>query len=299
VPYEFHDAASIPPADLIDFEPPGGFPRSHEGVVPGTWSDDGSQALCLFESLVEHPELDLEDFANRLVRWQDDAHLQAGGRVFDVGIQTSRALSRIRAGHPPYLSGPSSERENGNGSLMRVLPVALLHDPTDEGSFGLIDKAMRQSLPTHGHPRSQLCCAQLVLWAQGLRQKLDQDAAWNLAATELMRFASGADGARDYSSFTSQLSAECQLVLADASDQRPRGSGYVLDSLRSARWAMRGRTYESVVKRAVQLGDDTDTTAAIAGGLAGIRDGLRAIPERWILSLRDREIAERLISRAL
>jgi ADP-ribosylglycohydrolase len=219
--------------------------------------------------------------------------------VFDVGIQTSRALSRIRAGHPPYLSGPSSERENGNGSLMRVLPVALLHDPTDEGSFGLIDKAMRQSLPTHGHPRSQLCCAQLVLWAQGLRQKLDQDAAWNLAATELMRFASGADGARDYSSFTSQLSAECQLVLADASDQRPRGSGYVLDSLRSARWAMRGRTYESVVKRAVQLGDDTDTTAAIAGGLAGIRDGLRAIPERWILSLRDREIAERLISRAL
>ena len=299
VPYEFHAAAGIPSADLIDFEPPAGFRRSHPGVAPGTWSDDGSQALCLFESLTEHPRLDLVDFANRLVRWQDAAHLQAGGRVFDVGIQTSRALSRIRAGHAPHQSGPSSERENGNGSLMRVLPVALLHDPTNESDFDLIDKAMRQSLPTHGHPRSQLCCAQLVLWADGLRQTLDQDAAWIRAADLLTRFADGADNARDYSTFTSDLATECQRVLADDSDDRPRGSGYVLDSLRSARWAMRGRTYESVVKRAVQMGDDTDTTAAIAGGLAGIRDGLGAIPERWLLTLQDRVIAEKLISRAL
>ena len=82
VPYEFHDASGIPPADQIDFQPPTGFRRSHPGVAPGTWSDDGSQALCLFESLIEHPELDLVDFANRLVRWHDDAHLQAGGSPF-------------------------------------------------------------------------------------------------------------------------------------------------------------------------------------------------------------------------
>lgn len=298
VPYEFHDSSSIPPADQIEFEPPPGFRRSHPGVAPGTWSDDGSQALCLFESLIEHPELDLVDFANRLVLWHDEAHLQAGGRVFDVGIQTYRALGRIKAGHPPHLAGGHTERENGNGSLMRVLPVALLHNPETNSDFDLIDKAMRQSLPTHAHPRSQLCCAQLVLWANGLRQKLNEDDAWNRAAEILTRFASGADGAHNYHSFNDDLAAECQRVLVPDPGYLPHGSGYVLDSLWSARWALRGRPYEAVVRAAVQLGDDTDTTAAIAGGLAGIRDGLGAIPVRWLGALAGRNLVESLVRRA-
>ncbi len=297
VPYEFHDSSSIPPADQIEFEPPAGFRRSHPGVAPGTWSDDGSQALCLLESLIEHPELDLVDFASRLVRWHDEAHLQAGGRVFDVGIQTYKALGRIKAGHPPHLAGGHTERENGNGSLMRVLPVALLHNPETDSDFDLIDKAMRQSLPTHAHPRSQLCCAQLVLWADGLRQNLNDDDAWNRAAEMLKRFASGADGASAYSSFTAELVAECQLVLIPDPGYLPHGSGYVLDSLWSARWALRGRPYEAAVRAAIQLGNDTDTTAAIAGGLAGIRDGLSAIPSRWLDSLLARDTAESLVRR--
>ena len=298
VPYEFHDSSSIPPPDQIEFEPPAGFRRSHPGVTPGTWSDDGSQALCLFESLIEPPELDLVDFADRLVRWHDHAHLQAGGRVFDVGIQTFHALARIKAGHPPHLSGGHTERENGNGSLMRVLPVALLHDPERHSDFDLIDKAMRQSLPTHAHPRSQLCCAQLVLWADGLRQKLHEDEAWDRAAEILTRFASGADGASDYSSFTAELAAECQIVLIPDPGYLPHGSGYVLDSLWSARWALRGRPYEAVVRAAIQLGDDTDTIAGIAGGLAGIRDEFAAIPGRWRGALRDYALVDDLISRA-
>ena len=295
VPYEFHDSSSIPPADQIEFEPPRGFRRSHSGVAPGTWSDDGSQALCLFESLIEHPELDLVDFASRLVRWHDEAHLQAGGRVFDVGIQTYKALGWIKAGHPPHLTGGRTERENGNGSLMRVLPVALLHNPETESDFDLIDKAMRQSLPTHAHPRSQLCCAQLVLWADGLRQKLNEDDAWNRAAEILTRFASGADGAHNYQSFTTDLAGECQRVLVPDPGYLPHGSGYVLDSLWSARWALRGRPYQSVVRAAIQLGDDTDTTAAIAGGLAGVRDGVASIPQYWINALIDHLKVNRLI----
>lgn len=298
VPYEFHDASQIPPADQIEFQPPSGFRRSHPGVAPGTWSDDGSQALCLFESLLEHPELDLADFAGRLVRWHDHAHLQAGGHVFDVGIQTYRALGRIKDGHPPHQIGGQTERENGNGSLMRVLPVALLHNPEGDSDFDLIDKAMRQSLPTHGHARSQLCCAQLVLWADGLRQKLNDDDAWNRAADLLRRFASGVGGSQNYRSFTTDLAAECQRVLIPDPDYLPHGSGYVLDSLWSARWALRGRPYESVVRAAIQLGDDTDTTAAIAGGLAGIRDGLGAIPARWLDALVDAGVVASLLRRA-
>jgi len=299
VPYEFHDASEIPPNEQIKFQPPTGFRRSHKGVAPGTWSDDGSQALCLFESLIEHPELDLVDFSNRLVRWRDEAHLQAGGRVFDVGTQTSRALKRIKNGHPPQLAGGRTEQENGNGSLMRVLPVALLHNPARESDFALIDKAMRQSLPTHAHPRSQLCCAQLVLWADGLRQKLNEDDAWNRAAEILTRFAAGADGAHTYRSFAADLAEECQRILVPVPGYVPSGSGYVLDSLWSARWAMRNRPYKAVVRAAVQLGNDTDTTAAIAGGLAGIRDGYVAIPKRWVALLHGRSLVDPLIARAV
>lgn len=287
VPYEFHESSSIPPEHLIDFQPPADFYRSHRGVAPGTWSDDGSQALCLFESLLEHPELDLIDFSSRLLNWHDYGHLQAGGRVFDVGIQTSRAFGRLKAGVPPDQSGPNDEKDNGNGSLMRVLPVALLHDPERHSISQLIDKAMRQSLPTHGHPRSQLCCAQLVLVANALRDGLDEDTAWERAAEELSRFAAGNDGARDTESYSSDLVAECNTVLVPDPGYLPAGSGYVLDNLWSARWALRRPGYEAVVKAAVRLGNDTDTTAAISGGLAGVRGGLAAIPARWIDGLID------------
>lgn len=294
VPYEFHDASSIPPESLIEMSPPTGFRRSHAGVPAGTWSDDGSQALCLFESLVIAPQLDLDDFAGRLQRWYRDGHLQAGGRVFDVGIQTSRALDRLERGESPLRSGGATERENGNGSLMRVLPVALLHD-SRQGAFALIEKAMRQSLPTHAHPRSLACCAQLVLWANGLMRGLGEDRAWDDAASTLRRFASGSDGASGSVVFGTSLEREVEVVLTPDPGYLPSGSGYVVDSLWSARWAMKQPTYEKVVRAAIRLGNDTDTTAAIAGGLAGIRDGMAAIPSRWLKLLRDRADVDGLL----
>lgn len=296
VPYEFHDASNIPAESLIEMAPPTGFRRSHAGVPPGTWSDDGSQALCLFESLTVAPALDLDDFARRLQRWYRDGHLQAGGRVFDLGIQTHRALEKLAGGESPLRSGGASERENGNGSLMRVLPVALLHDD-GQGAFVLIDKAMRQSVPTHAHPRSLACCAQLVLWADGLIRGLGVDRAWDEAAATLRRFASGADGASASALFSASLQREVEIVLTPDPGYLPAGSGYVVDSLWSARWALKQPTYERVARAAIRLGNDTDTTAAIAGGLAGIRDGLSAIPPRWLDGLRDREVVDGLLAR--
>ncbi len=178
-------------------------------MPPGTWSDDGSQALCLFESLTVAPALALDDFARRLQRWYRDGHLQAGGRVFDVGIQTHRALDKLAGGESPLRSGGASERENGNGSLMRVLPVALLHDDR-QGAFVLIEKAMRQSLPTHAHPRSLACCAQLVLWANGLMRGLGEDLAWEEAASALRR---------------REREARFGAVAGRASTDAPRGRG--------------------------------------------------------------------------
>jgi ADP-ribosylglycohydrolase len=98
VPYEFHAPGEIPPAEAIEFEPPPGFRRAHAGVPPGTWSDDGAQALGLLASLQEHGRLDPEDLGRRLRAWYEHGEFAVDGRVFDVGIQTGRALRALRAG---------------------------------------------------------------------------------------------------------------------------------------------------------------------------------------------------------
>src|SRR5687767_8006785 len=165
VPYEFHHPGTIPPIEEIELEPPAGFSRSHADVPPGTWSDDGAQALCLLASLQYCGRLDVEDLMRRLTNWYELGYMAAGGLVFDVGIQTSIALRSFRAGTPAAECGPRGERDNGNGSLMRVLPLALWHTGTDQE---LINDARLQSVITHGHVRSQLCCALYCLWARRL-----------------------------------------------------------------------------------------------------------------------------------
>ena len=137
VPYEFHPPESIPPADLIEFSPPPGFQRAHVGVPPGTWSDDGAQALVLLDSLLACDGLDLAHFAGGLRRWLLEGFYAVNRSVFDIGAQTSTALNRLGAGIPPESSGPSDERHNGNGSLMRVLPLALWHRGDDRELMAL------------------------------------------------------------------------------------------------------------------------------------------------------------------
>src|SRR5213076_1772749 len=117
--------------DEIEFNPPAHFARAHAGTPPGTWSDDGAQGLCLLASLLECGRFDAEDFGRRLLRWYDDGYLAVDNRVFDVGITTSRALGNLRSGAPALEAGPRSESSNGNGALMRALPLALWHQGTD------------------------------------------------------------------------------------------------------------------------------------------------------------------------
>lgn len=262
VPYEFHPPHRLPPPAAIEFSPPVDFPRSHGTVPPGTWSDDGAQALCLLASLLHRQRLDLGDFSRRLVNWMDFGYMAVDGDVFDVGMQTARAIAALRDGTPPDRSGPVAERDNGNGSLMRVLPLALWHRGDDTELAVL---AAAQSLPTHGHPRSQVACAMACLWARATLA--DHPSAWECAAEALRPVAEGAGLPRD----------EIERVLDPANERSIEGSGYVVDTLWSARHALSvGHDYESVVRSAIALGHDTDTTAAVAGGIAGIRHGLWA-----------------------
>ena len=94
VPYEFHDPRDLPPRSKIEMTPPSGFARAHRTAPPGTWSDDGAQALCLLESLLECGRFDIDDFGARLLRWLDDGHLAVDAHVFDFGGTTHDAIMR-------------------------------------------------------------------------------------------------------------------------------------------------------------------------------------------------------------
>jgi ADP-ribosylglycohydrolase len=284
VPYEFHPPQEIPPLDAIEFVPPPGFRRAHAGVPPGTWSDDGAQALALLASLLDRGGFDAGDFGRRLVAWYKHGALAVDGRVFDVGIQTSQAIGAIMADAPAASAGSADERANGNGALMRALPLALWHPG---GDAELVADAHTQSRVTHGHLRSQVCCALYCLWAR--RVLAEAPDPWQ-ASVEALRAIYGAGTPEQ---------AELEFHIRPDDPPEGCGSGYVVDCLRSARLALTAGGYEQVVKAAIALGHDTDTTACVAGGIAGLRDGVRAIPERWRTALRGQELLAPLRDRLL
>ena len=284
VPYEFHDPRQIPPYAEIEMTPPPGFRRAHAGVPPGAWSDDGAQALALLASLLDCGRFDPDDFGKRLVAWFDEGYLAVDGYVFDVGVQTHRAIRALQNGVPAQAAGSSEESANGNGSLMRVLPLALWQRGSDAQ---LVQDAHLQSQVTHGHLRSQVCCALYCLWARRILQVVPH--AWEQAVATLREI------------YGPDSTARVELEDHIRPDDPPggHGSGYVVDCLHSARLAVQAGGFEQVVKAAIAIGHDTDTTACVAGGIAGLRDGVEAIPARWLAQLRGRELAEPLLQRLI
>jgi ADP-ribosylglycohydrolase len=286
VNFEFKTPNLIPPRDKIEMTPYAGFRCSHAGVPAGTYSDDGAQALCLLASLLECGKFSLTDFADRLRRWLDVGYLAVDGDVFDVGIQTAEAISKLRGGVSPRESGGASEWDNGNGSLMRVLPLALWHTGPDDA---LVRDAHLQSLPTHAHPRSLVACAFYCLVARGYLRNLADP--WSSAEQRLEEI---------YAVWSDQPARKAFLVELDVlrrfpKTDQPRGTGYVLDTIWSARKALEEGSFEDVARTAILFGHDTDTTAAVACGLAGIKFGIDGIPARWLEQLRGFDLVEPLI----
>jgi len=286
VPYEFRPPERIPPLEEIEMNPPVGYRRAHGHVPPGTWSDDGAQALCLLSSLLDNGRLDPDDFAKRLLAWYDQGFMAVDGKVFDVGVQTQVAFRELLAGTPSLEAGPNEERSNGNGSLMRVLPLALWHQGLDAE---LIADAYDQSRITHGHARSRVCCALYCLWVRRILS--DHPDPWASAVATLR--ARITPGSEEHDALESHIRP----------DEEPSGggSGYVVDTLRSARMVAAQTSFEGAVRAGIALGHDTDTTACVVGGLVGLRDGYQAIPERWRTALRGQDMVwpllERLMSR--
>ena len=281
VPYEFHSADQIPPYDKIEMIPPQGFRRTYTGVAPGTWSDDGAQALCLLDSLMTCGSFQLKDFSDRLLSWYQEGLWAVDGKVFDIGIQTSMALDAYRRGKTPEECGMIRPDGKGNGALMRVLPLALWHTGTEHE---LVLDAHAQCVITHGNPCNQVCCALYCLVARFLLKGGAVQPAVEKAVFVLREI-------------YEEMPVYAQELEWSVRPQEPwigQGSGYVVDCLRSALMILlRAESYEEAVKQAVQLGGDTDTTACVTGGLAGVLFGFDAIPKRWYEALRGKEDVKR------
>lgn len=285
-PYEFTSAQNLPDYALINMTPPEGFRRSHSTIPVGTWSDDGAHALALLTSLLTRGKVDQQDLMNRLIAWYQQGTLALDKNPFDIGVQTQQALERYLDGVPLSRVAESHEYANGNGSLMRVLPLALWHTGTDQE---LIQDAFDQSHITHAHLRAKVCCAIYCLWARAILQGRNIEEGWAYAVQVFRELYEEGSPERD------------QLEYHVKPDHiiKGRGTGYVIDCLQSARFALQQSNYQDVIRTAISLGEDTDTTACVAGGIAGLYYGVQQIPEIWLQQLRGKEMVEPLIHKLM
>ncbi|MEZ5064037.1 MAG: ADP-ribosylglycohydrolase family protein [bacterium] len=233
------------------------------GLPPGYWTDDTSMALCLAASLIEKGRHDAHDQISRYVRWWQDGYLSSTGRCFDIGNTTRAALSRfLESGDP--ITGPTDPYSAGNGSIMRLAPVAMFWANDVDTAEKM---AAESSRTTHGSPESVDGCrllARMLVAALGGASK-----------EECLAAGSG----RDYSGKIASIAAG---GWRSKSEDAIRGTGYVVESLEAAVWSFHhSDTFESAILRATNLGDDADTTAAVCGQIAGAFWGVEGIPESW------------------
>jgi ADP-ribosylglycohydrolase len=277
VPYEFKRPNQLPKFDEIDMIPPAGFKRTWSEIHLGTYSDDGAQALCLLETLAEQPAGPLNTLMlqGRLVNWMNQGYMSVDGYTFDVGNQTGASLRRRAAGLD--IDGLNKADFCGNGSLMRTLPLALWHT-ADTPVAQLLADAAAHSTITHPYIRNVICVQLYTMVAVAMLAGTQINPAIAIGVEQLITEYEGTPHAD-----------EMKIVL-DGERTEQQGSGYVVDSLWSSFYAvLRSDTYEQAVKNAIAYGNDTDTTACIAGGLAGIQFGLDGIPARWVNQLRGKD----------
>jgi ADP-ribosyl-[dinitrogen reductase] hydrolase len=240
------------------------------GLKAGEWTDDTAMALALSDSLEAREDLDEQDLLSRFMNWWRWGVYSCTGECFDIGVTTQQALMRWQSTKAPY-SGSTDPMSAGNGSLMRLAPVAIRFW---NDRARLRDIAGRQSKTTHGAPEAIDAC---IAFAEVLA-----DAIEGRSLLEVLRARSepyvGAVGAIMRGQWREKARSEI------------RSTGYVAHSLEAALWCVdRSTDYQGAVLVAANLGEDADTTAAITGQLAGALYGASGIPEDWVRRVAWRE----------
>ena len=253
----------------------------------GTWSDDTSMALATMESIGRFKKIDLEDIMNNFVEWFDHDEFTAGNYTFDIGNTTATAIENYLDGAPIGDCGLTSPNSNGNGSLMRIVPMAMWLHPIDDSKMGFIHDV---SALTHAHPISLIACGTYCLIADQLLdgKSIDRAVADGLSRAEKYYSQKFPDKMKTYARlFDPQFGALDEDAI--------KSSGYVVDSLEAAIWCLLNTTdYRELALKAVNLGGDTDTVGAIAGGLGGIVYGIDDIPSEWIDVLKNKVLLDEI-----
>lgn len=260
----------------------------------GTWSDDTSLTLCLMASVAEKSFIDYEDIMRRFASWLNRGELAARGKAFDIGTTTRAAIRCHLSGKSALACGGAQERACGNGSLMRILPAAYLiagkAKNASEVAWEELSLVHDISRLTHAHPVCFVACGIYVLVAVNLLSGMGKEEA---VADGIARARSLYEAREE---FAPALFKFARLAnVRELSEEDIKSDGYVVHTLLAALWCLiTTETYRACVLRAVNLGEDTDTTAAVAGGLAGIYYGLSGIPADWLAALAKREEIEAL-----
>ncbi|MBD2210892.1 ADP-ribosylglycohydrolase family protein [Calothrix sp. FACHB-156] len=242
---------------------------------PGTWSDDSSLTFCLAETLCRGYSLDA--IANSFWRWYKQAYWTPRGELFDIGHTTHAAIMRLKQGILPREAGGKIENTNGNGSLMRILPMAYCHKILTFRE--LIARVHDVSAITHAHARSLMACGIYITIAVALLEGADPQTAYLQSLHKLEPIYSQ----REYLLEKHHFARIYSGGIAHLPVEEINSGGYVIDTLEASLWCfLNSSSYSEAVLTAVNLGGDTDTTAAVTGGLAGIYYGVENIPQAWI-----------------
>lgn len=281
VPFEFRSREQMqqnPAKDMV------GYGTYHQPA--GTWSDDSSLMLCLAESLLDG--YNLADMASKFIAWRDHAYWSARGDVFDIGMTTTRAISTLKKIIDEQnltalnqLKHDAHEYDNGNGSLMRILPLLfyIKGKPIAE-QFELIWNA---SALTHRHIRAAMCCLIYLKVAEYIWNGEHKVDSYQKMRTDILAFWKVIDfEQKEQQHFNRFIQHDVHTV----SWEDLRSGGYVMESIEASLWLLlHKKDYQETVLSAINLGHDTDTTAAIVGGLAGLYYGTADIPKYWIAAI--------------
>ena len=270
VPYEFRKRDSFHATDMI------GHGTYNQPI--GTWSDDSSLTLATLESIRFLGEIDLDDIMWNFVEWLYNHRFTPYNETFDVGHSTREAIAKYKNNRhiDPTECGGKNFEDNGNGSLMRILPLAFCEYSTED--------VYNLSSLTHAHPLSKAACEFYLIVACRLLRGHDKFKAVDAACDKAMI-------------------KEFRRIrhIAEVDRTEIKSTGFVVDTLEAAMWCLLTTdSYRECVLRAVNLGGDTDTIAAVAGGLAGIYYGLdeeKGIPAEWIAKIPRKEYITMLCKR--
>ncbi len=262
----------------LEFKTPGTFEPIDDmigggpfGLRPGQWTDDASMALCLATSLLESGGFDATDQMERYVRWWREGYLSSTGECFDIGVTVSGALSRFRLNGDPYAGSPDPNAA-GNGSLMRLAPVAMYFAADAEEAVRM---AAASSETTHGAAEAVDACRYFARLLVGALKGVEKE---SLLSANFWPPAPNLEA--------EPLAKEIARIAAGSfKDRNPpdiKGTGYVVKSLEAALWAFhRSDDFREGALLAVNLGNDADTTGAIYGQIAGAYYGVASIPAEW------------------